>query len=101
MAIGQYQIDTAISIIGTFVTVVGCVPVDPTTVSLILEDPTGVVQTLSYPVSISKTGIGMYTYTFTPTKSGVWIYKWRGTGDVIATSADTRLNVVQSVLISG
>jgi VCBS repeat-containing protein len=55
-------------------------PVDPTTVTLTVQDPDG-GQT-SPSTSSSETGV--YTGTVTPDASGVWRYRFTGTGAHVA-----------------
>ena len=64
---GTYQIDTTIEITGTFVSLTTGQPADPGTITLLLQDPLGDQQTLLYPADgIVRTGVGVYTYSFTP-----------------------------------
>ena len=63
-------------------------PTDPTTVSLVVTDPTGAQTTYTYnPGSITRTGAGAYQQLVPTTIVGVWSYEWIGTGtasDVVA-----------------
>jgi hypothetical protein len=56
------------------------VPTDATTAVLTITDPTGATST----PSVTHSGTGTYTATVPCTISGVWLYKWAGTG----TAAD-------------
>lgn len=63
------------------------VPTDPTTVSLSITTPAGVVTPYTYPDDIDKTSTGVYTMDAACTEDGVWKYVWTGTGtaaDIIA-----------------
>ena len=64
------------------------IPTDPTSVSLIVTDPTGTATTYTYnPGSVTRTGTGAYQQLVPTTIAGVWSYEWIGTGtasDVIA-----------------
>ena len=64
------------------------VPTDPTSVSLIVTDPTGTATTYTYnPGSVTRTGTGAYQQLVPTTLAGVWSYEWIGTGtasDVVA-----------------
>lgn len=56
-------------------------PVDPTSVSLTVTDPTGTTTTYTYnPGTIQKTGTGVYAQTITTTLDGLWQFEWFGTG---------------------
>ena len=52
------------------------VPTDPTTVTLTVTDPTGVVTT----PSTTHVSTGTYTANVPCTADGIWTYKWVGTG---------------------
>ena len=96
-----YEIDTQLQINATFMNVGLNVPADPTTVTLFLLDPLGNETSVGYnPGPISRTGVGLYNYLFTPSTVGTWTYKWQGTGNVIATSRDTKFTVRASNLIT-
>ena len=64
------------------------VATDPTTVSLIVTDPTGAQTTYTYnPGTITRTGTGAFQQLVPTTIAGVWSYEWIGTGaasDVVA-----------------
>lgn len=89
-----YQIDTLIQLSGGFTDLNGA-PADPTTVTLLVRNPAGYEVTYSGS-DITHVGTGSYSIQITPTLSGTWIYKWEGTGAVIATSADTPFYVEPS-----
>jgi hypothetical protein len=98
----NYQIDTALQLTGTFIDLETGQPADPTVVSLFLLSPNGQTTTLTLAGGqVVREGTGVYTYTFTPSVSGTWTYKWQGTGAVVATSADTTFDVATSELIPG
>jgi hypothetical protein len=63
-------------------------PTDPTTVSLIVTDPTQTATTYTYAAAqISKTGTGVYTKDISCAIAGTWTYEWTGTtaaSDVVA-----------------
>lgn len=62
-------------------------PTDPTTVSLIITDPTGVETTYTHAAAqITKTGVGVYTKDIACSIAGDWTYQWVGTGS--ATDAE-------------
>ena len=74
------------------------VATDPTTVTLVVTDPTGTATTYQYALAeITKSGTGVYTKDVACTAAGTWQYVWIGTGaasDVVAgtwTVVDTAL----------
>jgi hypothetical protein len=99
----RYEIDTQVQVNVTFLAVsinVPPVPADPSGVALFISDPDGNETQVGYdPGPVQRTGIGLYFYTFVPSGPGEWTYKWQGTGNVIATSRDTRFFVKASSLI--
>lgn len=62
---------------------------DPTTVTVIVISPTG---ERTNP-SASNPSTGLYHASFTPTKAGEWVVRFEGTGDLVASSPDTRFIV--------
>lgn len=93
-----YQVDTTIQLNVAFFNTALNLPADPTAVALFVEDPDGNVSEV--PGSqISRTGVGVYISEFMPTEPGEWTYKWQGTGNVAATSRDTRFFVQASDLV--
>lgn len=94
-----YQVDTIIQLNVTFYNTVLNAPADPITVSLFIENPAGIVTQISSNL-ITRNGTGVYYSEFLPTSPGIWTYKWQGTGNVVASSRDTRFLVKGSELIS-
>ncbi len=96
-----FQVDTLVKLAVTFYNVDLDVPADPVTVSLFVQDPTGVVTQIAANM-ITRTGVGAYFSDFMPTGPGPWTYKWRGSGvtSVQATSPDTQFFVKASELIT-
>jgi hypothetical protein len=65
-------------------------PTDPSTVSLIITDPTGVATTYTYGAAqITKTGTGVYTKDIPCTIAGTWSYEWVGTAAASDVAAGT------------
>jgi hypothetical protein len=63
---------------------------DPTTVSLIVTDPTGAATTYTYALSeITKSGTGVYTKDVACSTAGDWSYEWVGTGTASDATAGT------------
>lgn len=93
-----FQIDTLIQLGVTFYNTALNQPADPTTVALFVEDPDGTVTEVATNL-IVRTGVGTYYSNFLPTAPGEWGYKWQGTGNVVATTKDTRFLIQASQLI--
>ena len=73
---------------------VDTVNTDPTTVTLVVTDPSGNTEgTYTYAgTTITKTATGVYHKDLTVDEDGVWEYKWTGTG-VAADVADGTFTV--------
>lgn len=75
---------------------------DPTTVTLIVEDPDGTQTTYTYALgTVTKESTGVYYKvlgTTILTKIGWWIYRWTGTG-AVATSGEEKFRVVASEVV--
>ena len=89
---GSHEIATALQITATFSNTQTGEPSDPTDVTLLLQNPAGEIQTMVFPGNIVKVATGKYAFTFVPTVSGEWFYKWQGTGAVVATSPDAMIS---------
>lgn len=60
--------------------------VDPTTITLKIQDPTGSTTSYAYGSStMTKTATGRYRYEYQPTAQGKYSYRWEGTGTATAT----------------
>lgn len=76
-------------------------PVDPTTVTAKVKDPSGTITEHAYadsPADIIREDVGVYRLDITPDAAGTWYFRFASTGDgqaagehnfVIATSAFT------------
>ena len=63
----------------------GGTAIDPTTITLYLEKPTGSVGTYTYASgSIARAAAGSYTYNGTATEAGYWNCRWVGDGAAVA-----------------
>ena len=98
--IPSYEIDTSIQLNGVFENVALGVPADPTTITLYVQDPTGATDVIGAP-AITRSDVGLYSYAFVPSVSGIWVYKWQGVGTVVATTPDTMFIVNSSFVIAG
>jgi hypothetical protein len=95
----QYQIDTTIDLQGVFINALTGVYADPTTITLYILDPNGFQTTQVWPGgNIARDSLGHFNFLLTPSIPGNWFYKWRGTGTATATSPDTTITVLPSVL---
>jgi hypothetical protein len=57
----------------------------PTTITLKVKPPSGATATyLMGASSMLNPSVGVYTYALPLTMSGVWFYRWIGTGTVTA-----------------
>ncbi len=73
---------------------------NPTTVTLTITDPDGVITTLTSPnVLLLNPSTGVWSSDLTLTKANVWMYRWSGTGAVV--SGETGYFVVQKVGFEG
>lgn len=59
--------------------------VDPTTVMVEFTSPSGVKTSYTYNVDpeVVKDSTGTYHASFEPDESGLWYYRWSGTGAAI------------------
>lgn len=96
-----YEIDTAIELQGVFLNALTGVYTDPTAITLFVLDPSGVTTPYTFPGTIVRDSIGHFHQIITPSKSGLWTYKWQGTGAAVATSPDTTFTINSSALIAG
>lgn len=68
---------------------------DPTTVTLYVQRPRTALSTIT---SVTRDSQGVYHYDVVLDRSGEWLYRWAGTGAVVAGSFDTPINVAPSAL---
>jgi hypothetical protein len=63
--------------------------VDPTAVSVTITPPNGLAPDIVDSTSgIIRDDVGSYHYDFVPGIKGLWIYRFQGTGVVIASSGN-------------
>lgn len=86
----QYDIGDMVTIYGIF-SDINDVVTDPTTISVLVKDPTGTLTTYVYGVdaNLIKDSVGNYHFDITPTVTGVWYYKFVGEGAVKAAEEDS------------
>lgn len=94
---GSWPIQTTLELRGSFfITETGQLA-DPTVVTLYLTPPNQPQNVITATVRV---GAGVYTYTFTPTASGLWTGTWQGTG-VITATRDFSFTILPSVNLPG
>ena len=72
---------------------------DPTTITLIVEDPSGNLGTYTYAgAGVTKTGTGDYYRDTALDEEGTWHWRWAGTGTVPAADED-ELEVKRSEIV--
>lgn len=60
--------------------------VDPTTVKLLIQSPSGTTTTYTYGVdTINKDAVGSYSFEYVVPSQGQYTYRWEGTGTATAT----------------
>lgn len=66
-------------------------PTDPTTVTLVVTDPSGNTEgTYTYGgATITKSSTGVYYKDLTVDEVGTWLYRWTGTGTVADVAVDS------------
>lgn len=73
--------------------VVSGVNTDPTTVAVVITDPTGTAVTHTFagtaPADVTKTSVGVYQLNVGCTIVGMWSYVWVGTGNASDVTAGT------------
>lgn len=70
---------------------------DPTAVALIIQSPDG-IQTVINPVSIINPSTGVYHYDLSLTQSGLYLYRYTGTGSITAVE-EGQIEVRGTILI--
>jgi hypothetical protein len=97
-----FQIQTTLQVTGFFTDSLTGQLADPSDVILYLEAPGQAAQQFTFSNNqIIRNGVGSYSYTFTPTASGVWLFKWQGIGAIVATSPDVQFDIAASQVIAG
>lgn len=95
-----YQIDTAVTLSNLFTLADGVTPVDPTTVILYVIQPDGTENQYTGG-ELDHPSVGRFNYGVVASESGLWTYKWQGTGSVEVTSPDTFFIINPSLAIAG
>lgn len=87
-----FALYTVIRVSGSFVDASNGNPVDPTTVTIILTDPSGVATTVS--VGIVRDSVGAYHYDWTPQMAGVWTIRYQGSGAIVTANVPVSVYLV-------
>jgi hypothetical protein len=88
-----YQRDDLVRLTCTF-TNLATAPTDPTTVTISVLNPSGTITAYTYAAGeIIKSATGIFYYDLALTTVGLWKYRWKGTGTVIAATPDQTINV--------
>lgn len=66
---------------------------NPTTITLLVKPPSGVLATYTYASDITRDSTGNYHYDLTFDAAGYWLYQWYGTGTVKASTAIVKIKV--------
>ncbi len=72
---------------------------NPSTVTMDLKDPAGVVTTYSYLTDneLTRTSTGHYEFLLVFDTAGTWYARWNGTGSLIAHSRDIPLVIAPTI----
>ena len=65
---------------------IGTTATDPTTVTLEVTDPSGVLSSYTYPATVVKDATGVYHKDVPVNQAGEWHYRFIGTGTVEAVA---------------
>jgi hypothetical protein len=92
-----YYRDTEVEAKGTFRDADGNL-VDPTEVTLYVKNPAGALSTYTYGAAeVTRESLGVFTKAVTLDASGVWYYRYKGTGSVVVARW-TRVDVLDDPL---
>lgn len=78
----SYPFGSAVLLTGEFADASN-VLMDPTVITLRVRDPSGTMTSYT-GVAITRTSTGMFSCQVVPATSGIWKYRWEGTGAAIA-----------------
>ena len=73
---------------------------DPTGVKAKVQDPSGNEATYTYGVGVAvvkDAGLGKYHLDLTIDEQGLWVYRWEGTGALIAAAENAVVGKAQEV----
>jgi hypothetical protein len=94
--VNVYPVNELVQMSVTFATAEGALPVDPSDVTLTLTPPDcDAPVVLDYAQGqITRAGVGEYYAQYVLSVGGLWIYRWQGTGAVIASSGNGFMRAV-------
>lgn len=96
----DYEIMTLVTLAVAFT--LNGVPTSPSDVTLYVLPPGGPEKQFTLSgAQVRANGTGNFEYDLLVDKSGLWGYKWQGTGAVQVTTPDQQLTVNKSALIAG
>ena len=98
--INSYPIGNAVNVQVSFVDVSTNVLTDPTTVTLKVQPPNGGALQTFTGGQVTKVSVGKYSVVVPVAVSGIWNYRWEGSGAVTAAS-DSQFKVLPSSLQAG
>jgi len=93
VTINSYLVGNEVQLNASFTNSSGAL-VDPTTITVQIQDPSGNLS--SY--AASKTSVGVYYYTYTPSLTGAYFYVFTGSGAVVA-AAQGQFNVLPQSIV--
>ena len=95
-----YELGDLIQVQSAFVIFGTTTPVDPSGVTLIVEDPDG--NKTTYTIGqLLHLSVGVFALQFVVSVSGPWIYKFVGSGSVQVSTPDGYFTVNQSAVLPG
>lgn len=98
MPINSYAPGNQIRIECTFK--VGSTLTDPTTITLRVRDPAGVVTAYTYAAAtVTRVSVGLYRKDLSISTKGKWTYRWEGTGACEAANPDGVIEIADSVFV--
>jgi hypothetical protein len=99
----HWPIQTLVTLTAKFTALDTGQPIDPSVVTLRVLSPNGTPIEYSYLTDpqLVRDDVGQYHANVVTSQSGLWLYKWQGSGTILVTSADRRFFVDPSELISG
>lgn len=82
----SYPLGSELNFVTTFTDAINHQPANPTNVRLRLLTPSAEEVDLTTP---SNPSIGVFQTTYIPSQSGIWSWRWEGTGAVTAAEEGT------------
>jgi hypothetical protein len=100
--LNEYDVGDAVRFSANFKNSAGA-DADPTTVVFKIKDPSGTIGSYTYSGTgtntiLEKDSIGDYHLDFTLDESGVWHYRWYGTG-ILDVAEEAQIKVRESAFV--